>query len=478
MCGILGLIDNVKFNNKTFINLLKKIQHRGQEGFGYSVISNNNNKIIETLKFIGTIDKNTITNFETNMAIGHVRYSTSGKSKNKISYNDTDLYNEIQPFNGYCKFGTFILVHNGNIPNYKQIYRNLNLKFDLESINSDSEFIVKFIENIDTLNGDKNYKVDSWGDIFKIIIENFGRAFCLLIMTLKEIYIVRDSYGVRPLCIGYNETGWCVSSESVVFDNYSFLRDVRPGEIIKMTNNGIQTEYLHKSKKSHCLFEYIYFLNENSYSDDYQVSQLRYKFGEELAKQDKTNNFILDNPLVVGSPSTGIPSGKGYADKMRFEYNQVLKKNVNMGRTFILENNKKRDNACKKKYYLETELIKDRNIIIVDDSLVRGTTITNLIEIFRKAGAKSIHIRIAAPPIKHPCFYGIDIPTKEELIANKYNVNNEDDINPNNLYKYIGKLINADSIFYLGLDKIKNLMGNNYNNLCTGCFNNKYLNDW
>ena len=196
---------------------------------------------------------------------------------------------------------------------------------------------------------------------------------------------------------------------------------------------------------------------------------LRYKYGEQLAKEDQKNNFYLKNPLVVGSPSTGIPSGKGYADKMRFEYIQVLKKNAKVGRTFILENNKKRDIACKKKYYLDIEKIKGRNIIIVDDSLVRGITMKNLIKIFRESGAQSVHIRIAAPPIKFPCYFGVDIPTKEELIANKIQ---SEDIREISIG--VKKLIDADSLYYLGINSIKKIMEDNFSNLCTGCFNNNY----
>lgn len=445
MCGILGIVDNKEISSEYFLNLLKKIQHRGQESFGISWVEKNE---INLKKYKGMIQDNTVNNFESNIIIGHNRYSTSGKSKNNATQDQ--ISKEIQPFNGISKCGEFVLVHNGNIPN-----------LDIKDANSDTEFLVKQIENL---------KYDNWLDILKHIMNNFKKAYCLLIMTDNEIYVIRDKYGVRPLCIGYNETGWCVSSESCVFSDYNFLRDVRPGEIVKINKEEIKTIYLEKHEtKSYCLFEYIYFLNENSYADNYQVSKLRYKYGEQLANDDKKNNFTLDNPLVVGSPSTGIPSGKGYADKMRFEYIQVLKKNAKVGRTFILENNKKRDIACKKKYYLDTEKIKDRNIIIVDDSLVRGTTMKNLIKIFRESGAKSVHIRIAAPPIKYPCYFGVDIPTREELIANKIKGEDIREISIG-----VKQLIGADSLYYLGINSIKNIMQKDFNNLCTGCFNSNY----
>ena len=366
-------------------------------------------------------------------------------------------------------------MHNGNIPDYKLLHKKLNCKFDVDTLISDSHLILKYLEE----------KLNDGEDILSLL-KNFinivDKSYSLLILYKQELYIIRDKYGVRPLCIGYNETGWCVSSESCVFEsdeNYSFLKDVEPGSILKIDKNGIHNLYhcnLINRFKSHCLFEYIYFLNENSFADNYQVSNLRYKYGEQLALQDiKANlNYFkkIDNPLVVGSPSTGIPSGKGYADKLNYEYKQVLKKNNDIGRTFILETNKKREAGCFKKYYLEDYNVKNRNVIIIDDSLVRGTTMRNLIKIFRNAGALSVHIRIAAPPIKYPCFYGIDIPTKQELIADSIenSIENNNDINITNLEISIAKKINADSLSYLKIQNIKSVMKSLENNICIGCF--------
>ena len=491
MCGIIGIVDNIVISKERFINLLKKIQHRGQESYGFSYIRNVScdQYSIITEKFNGKINNSEVTDFYSKMIIGHCRYSTSGKSK-KIEYQydiqSEVLLNETQPISGKNILGEFKLIHNGNIPNIETA----------DSI-SDSHMLVKYIEeyqinqNLD-INNDDNHnekvKREIWCEILSSLLNNFDKAYCLVIMTNNELYIVRDRCGVRPLCIGYNESGWCVASESSAFsDKYNFIRDVEPGEIIRMNYNGIKTIYNYKHNltknnvtsnvtsdklsnfkgESRCLFEYIYFLSENSYADNHQVSKLRYSFGCLLAQQDIEKGSVISDVLVVGSPSTGIPSGKGYADTLGLQYRQVLKKNVNIGRTFILENNKKRDNACKKKYYLDVELIKNRKILIVDDSLVRGTTITNLIKIFRDAGALEVHIRIAAPPIKEPCYYCIDIPTKEELIANNHKI------------EEISSVIGADSLFYIKMDKIKELMKEDFNNLCTGCFDGNYNNiDW
>jgi amidophosphoribosyltransferase len=471
MCGIIGIVDNIVINKEHFINLLKKIQHRGQESYGFCYLrsrADNQNTII-TEKFQGKINNTEVTDFYSKMIIGHCRYSTSGKSK-LIDYDNQSklILEETQPISGKNILGEFKLIHNGNIPN-----------IEADDSISDSHTLVKYIENykIDTdvndINNSKT-KREIWLTILKNLLLEFKKAYCLIIMTIDELYILRDIYGVRPLCLGYNESGWCVASESAAFmDKYNFIRDVEPGEIIRMNCNGIKTLYKHHidsespSIQSRCLFEYIYFLSENSYADNHQVSKLRYSFGCLLAEQDIEKGSVLNDVLVVGSPSTGIPSGKGYADTLGLQYRQVLKKNVNIGRTFILENNKKRDNACKKKYYLDVDLIQGRKIVIVDDSLVRGHTIKNLIKIFRDAGAIEVHIRIAAPPIKEPCYYGIDIPTKEELIANNYSLDK------------ISEIIGADSLFYIKMDKIKKLLKSDFKNLCTGCFDGKYQNiDW
>ena len=591
MCGILAIFNNKRVEGDEFIKLLQKLQHRGQESFGISFVQNNN-KII-TNSYLGKIKDNNIPFFYSQIIIGHNRYSTSGKSKNKpieIKYENNDnndnndnilndkhdtyitiepqtnkiydniltlksnnnindnvnnninnnvnnnvnnntIENESQPFVGYHScLGQFSLVHNGNVPydsNDKTIidssmdvnlyqsylskndknnkddkdnkddnvnnYSSNNKKINVTNKNiiSDTHMIVKFIENFDfnqyvfLYNRQKWYNnnnstltfKDKWKIILTEVLKIFKKSYCLIILTNNNIFAVRDKYGVRPLCIGFKESGWCLSSESTVFNNnYNFMRDIQPGEIININKDGVNTLYNYEEErmnklnipiKAHCLFEYIYFLKEDTYADNFQVSNLRYKFGIELANQDIKKNNIIENAIVVGSPSTGIPSGKGYADRMNLKYLQVLKKDNNVGRTFILENNKKRDNACKKKYYLDTENIKNNKIIIVDDSLVRGTTITNLISIFRESGAKEVHIRIAAPPIKNPCYYGIDIPTKEELIAN------------NNSIGEIQKIINANSLSYLSMNSIRKIMENHFGNMCTGCFDGHYNNyDW
>ena len=470
----------------------------------FEVLGNTDSSSISSLDSLNNNNQqNTADNINnTNNIINNIINNKIINNNNNISdpIHQT-IHNESQPFTGFHPIlGQFTLVHNGNIPynsDDKNIVKsgintnlyNCYLDNNIDII-SDTHMIVKFIENFDfnryayiynkkqdwdinpTLTNDEKWKI-----IFIEILKIFKKAYCLIILTNSNIYALRDKYGVRPLCIGYNEFGWCISSESTVFNNeYNFMRDVKPGEILKVNEDGINTMYFYENDrknilnipiKAHCLFEYIYFLKEDTFADNFHVSNLRYKFGVELANQDIENEQTIKNAIVVGSPSTGIPSGKGYADKMNLPYIQVLKKDNNVGRTFILENNKKRDNACKKKYYLDTKKIKNNKIIIVDDSLVRGTTITNLISIFRESGAKEVHIRIAAPPIKNPCYYGIDIPTKEELIAN------------NNSVEEIQKIINANSLSYLSMNSIRKIMENHFGNMCTGCFDGHYNNyDW
>ena len=310
MCGIIGIVDNIVINKEHFINLLKKIQHRGQESYGFCYLrskADNQNTII-TEKFQGKINNTEVTDFYSKMIIGHCRYSTSGKSK-LINTNDESklILKETQPISGKNILGEFKLIHNGNIPN-----------IEADDSISDSHTLVKYIENykididINDINNSKT-KRELWLKILKNLLLEFKKAYCLIIMTIDELYILRDIYGVRPLCLGYNESGWCVASESAAFmDKYNFIRDVEPGEIIRMNCNGIKTLYKHHidsespSIQSRCLFEYIYFLSENSYADNHQVSKLRYSFGCLLAEQDIEKGNVLNDVFVTFSILLGI----------------------------------------------------------------------------------------------------------------------------------------------------------------------------
>ena len=464
MCGILGLINTEGININSFLSRLSLLQHRGQESYGYGF---NNGSIMFIKKDIGFVKNDDTSNLEVDMAIGHVRYSTSGKSKKKkteIGYDDNErqISNEIQPFFGNCKFGKFALAHNGNIPNIKELSLEFGLFNYLDTCNSDTEFIVAIIEKTAP-------QYNSWEELLKIIVDKIDKAFSIIIMTENEMFAMRDKHGVKPMCLGTYRDGWCISSESIALEEYSFLRNIFPGEIIKFSEKKMEIIHRVKDKISHCLFEYFYFLSDKSVTDGLDVFSLRWQFGETLARQDIAEGLAIDNPIVVGSPTTGIAAGRGYAIAMDYEYNQVLTKNEKIGRTFIMETALKREEACKLKYIIDKDAVNDRNIVIVDDSLVRGTTMKTLIKLFKEKGAKSIHIRIAAPPIKNPCFYGIDIPDREQLIANQFS--------EQTLETELTLTLDAASVKYLKLERIKKLMYET-RGYCTGCFNGNYDGDW
>ena len=430
-------------NINYFLNLLQKLQHRGHESFGISYIDNNH---INTKKYLGFIKDNLDSiNFNINSQIftGHIRYSTSGNSKT----DNKQKIEEAQPLNGYNKLlGEFSLSHNGNIPN-------------LATNSSDTKYLLNLINN-------SNY--DSILDLLKYIIENIDRAFNLIITTRDTIYILKDRYNTRPMCLGKNNVSYCVSSESCALINYELVREIDSGEIISINKYGIKELYKSDNiSEAKCLFEFIYFLKGTSKINNLNINTFRFKTGKILAEIDKNSDFNTEDLIVVGAPETGIPSDEGYAKFLNLQYCQVLKKNKKINRTFILESNSKRDEISKQKYYIDHNFdISDKRILLTDDSLVRGITLKNIVKKFRDNHVKEIHIRIAAPAIYNPCFYGIDIPKKEELIVNNIDLND------------LSTYFNCDSIKYTPLEEITKIISEK-NTFCSGCFNGKYSNlEW
>ena len=441
-CGVYGIysITHTIENVYNCIDSLKQMQHRGQESCGISFI---NDRKIEIYKNVGLV-KDVFNNYQpikTNRVTGHVRYSTSGTSK----LSTDSRINEAQPLLGHNKkLGDFTLAHNGNIP---------NITYDNDSIT-----VLRFIESSEEMD---------WISIFKKILIKYERAYCFIILTHDGLYALRDKYGVRPLSIGKLLDSYCIVSETCGLSKYELVRDILPGEIVSLTEKNnkkvLKSEYILENKvEAKCLFEYIYFMKGSSIDNGMLINDVRYQFGLNLAKKEDLDLSIKDDFIVTGIPNTGTPYGLGYSKFLDIDYKQVIKKRLNSARTFILENNEKRNAACKNKYLYDADFIKDKKLILLDDSLVRGNTIKNIIIILRNLGAKEIHLRIGSPRVKNICYYGVDIPTKEELIANNYSL---DGIRDN---------VNADSLKYLELEDIRKIYPDHYNNFCTGCFNNDY----
>ena len=433
MCGIFGIFSYIpnSGNINAVINGLKLLQHRGKDGSGIAYLTTDLK--LKLLKILGKVREGFMDykNLEdTFICIGHVRYSTSGKTVNNSFSTDAEKKNELQPFIGKNKHNNLIsIVHNGNIPNIKQ---------------HDTQFILDIILN-------SNLSVE---ETLIGIMNTIPAAYSLLIVVDKTLYVMRDRYGIRPLCIGYKDGKVYVSSETRPLDDCTDIREIQSGEILRINENGVKTIYIHPcSVNSLCAFELIYFMNPKSHINGQSVNSIRQRLGQALAKKEKIIPKNSDY-IVVGVPSSGLIAARAYADALNLQYQQLVKKVVNCvngeDRTFILINNAERKKACRKKFKFDSEKIKDKKIILVDDTIVRGNVIQTVIESLEICGVKEVHIRIPAPPVVDRCQLGIAIQTKEELIMNNRTIGKVRDI--------LGVL----SLDYLTLDELTMFPKNAY----------------
>ena len=431
MCGIFGIYSVIKNKNIGYemINGLKLLQHRGHDGYGLVYYSN----AYHLIKKLGKIHINNI-NIESKCCIGHTRYSTSGYTINEGILKKTEL----QPLKGMLGSKEFYLIHNGTIPFVK---------------GHDTSFLRNLIQSLHKKNIEQ---------ILIYIMNNIPAAYCLMILFDKKLYVLRDRYGIRPLCIGKYKKNYYVSSESYALNTIPFLRDVDPGEILKIDDNGITSIYTHpKSQLSLCTFEILYFLNECNITDGYDISYIRKQLAYTLAKKEQ---LVSKKYIVVGIPLTGILLGKAYADYLNLEYIQSITKNPAISRTFIKKTNEERKGACMKKFIYNKQELKGRNIIIVDDTIVRGNVITAIIKNLRSIGVCEIHVRIPSPPVIDRCFLGISIQSKKELIMT------------NRTIEQVKTTIGADSLRFLTLDDIAPFIPQkSYNHCFSGYINKKIL---
>ena len=434
MCGIFAIFSKEYSKNSLnkVIKGMKLLQHRGKDGYGIVYI--HESKKIINFKESGELTNHTnskILNKKSYSCVGHLRYSTSGASVKTGMVKQL----EIQPIKGYDdQIGSFYIAHNGNIPN-------------IES--HDTTYLKNLIIN---------YKEDNFEKKLIKLINEIPAAYTLVILTSSnKLYIMRDRFGIRPLCFGSTNDHYYVSSESCAFsDDIKYDRDVKPGELLRIDENGIKTLYNHPtSKLCLCSFEILYFLNENSYTDGLHIKNIRYNLGKILAL--KENILKPETQLtVVGIPLTGICSGKAYAKTTGYNYQQLITKNKNISRTFIIINDEKRKEICEKKFIYDIKNIKDKNIVIVDDTIVRGNVIKSIIRNLKNYGAKEIHVRIPAPPVIDICELGISIQSKNELIMNNRTVNE------------VCTEIGATSLVYLDIQDLEHFPKTSYNQCFSG----------
>ena len=451
-CGIFGLYT-LSANNNIILDTIKgleNLQHRGREAAGICYINNLNELTI--YKNLGLVKdvfkKNTFNDNNTKSScIGHVRYSTT---KKKIYTNKIDEYNTIQPLWSVCDLGEFSLVHNGNIPNIDNMVKilNINLKTD-----TDSEIFIQLIQNT---------KYKTLEERLINIIDTIPGVYSLIVQTTNAIYGLKDRFGIRPLCLAKKNGKFCLSSESSYLADCDYIRELKCGELIKIDNTGDITIYIKDNvKPNFCLFELIYFMKHTSVINDNANETYRYIFGQKLGKIEDIIEYGQKDIFVTDVPNTAIPSAQGYASSLNIKYMSVFEKKAGTGRTFILPNNTQRytTNRIGLKIRDNVDLTQCKSIILVDDSLVRGNTIRNIIKKIKDYGITTIHLRIPAPPIRNACYYGIDIPTREELIAYNRNVDE------------IAQILGITSLRYLDYKLMSSMFENK---VCGCCFTGEY----
>lgn len=446
-CGVFGIFtpDNKDAKHSLYYGLCA-LQHRGQESAGMALCDTDGPMgNIYHHKGMGLVSevfhKETLDTLTGNIGIGHVRYSTTGQS----------CIENAQPLIlNYLK-GTLALVHNGNIKNAAELRDSLQKEGAIFRGTTDSEVIAYLIAKERTKCGTIEEAVTKVAGFLK-------GGYALIVMSPRKIIGIRDPLGLKPLCLGRRGKEYILSSESCALNaiDAEFVRDIEPGEIVSITKDGISSDRsLCQCKHAHCIFEYIYFARLDSYMDGISIYNSRIKAGRLLAQ-----SYPVDADLVVGVPDSGLTAAVGYSQESGIPFGLAFYKNSYVGRTFIKPTQKERESAVHMKLSVLPEVVRGKRLVLIDDSIVRGTTIAGLITLLKKAGAVSVHVRISSPPFLYPCYYGTDVPSNKELIA------------ADNSPEEIARRIGADSLGYMKLEDLSAMSDNLP--LCRACFDNQY----
>ena len=440
-CGVFGIYGNPNAATLTYLGLYA-LQHRGQESAG---IATSDREHIYRYAGMGEVSdvfsQERIDNLLGDMAIGHNRYSTTGSS----------FLKNAQPFRASSILGPIVLSHNGNLTNSLTIRSDLEKQGHIFQTTIDSEVIVHLMAKSG---------LNDFLDALVFSLKQIKGAYSLLIMNRNRLFAVRDPYGFRPLSLGKLGDAWVVASETCAFDmvGAEFVRDVKPGELIELTSSEVKSFFpFQKHEESLCIFEYIYFSRPDSKIFGESVYDMRINLGRMLAKMSP-----VDADIVLPIPDSSNCAALGYAKESGIPFELGMIRSHYIGRTFIEPTQKSRDLAVKLKFNVVESVVKDKRIIIVDDSIMRGTTMRKIIKMFKTAGAKEIHVRISSPPAKFPCFYGIDIPTQSELIASSHSV------------EEIRKYLRVDSIAYLTMETLIETVSAQHQKYCVACFDGNY----
>ncbi len=442
-CGVFGIFNHKDAVKLTYLGLYA-LQHRGQESCGIISQDKDNFHIVREMGLVSEVfNPENLSYLKGTNAIGHVRYSTTG------SPNPTN----IQPLYSKTNKGKIALAHNGNLSNAYEVYQKLKSDGALFQSTVDTETILHLIARSQETN------------IISVLADALNKiegAYSMVILGENYLMAVRDPLGFRPLVLGKLDDAYIFASETCALDliGATYIREVNPGEIIYIDKKTGLTSYYLKQKKrfSFCIFEHIYFARPDSIVYGELAHQVRKEFGRILARE-----FPVSADLVMAIPDSGNSSALGYSEESNIPYDLGMIRNHYIGRTFIQPDQKIRDLSVKIKLNPITKILKNKRVVVIDDSIVRGTTSRERVNAIRKAGAKEVHLRIASPPIKYPCFFGIDTPKRAKLIAAKKSI------------AEIEKFIDADSLGYLSLDGMLSAV-NAYakENYCTSCFRGKY----
>lgn len=447
-CGVFGAYDMDGGDVAPLVYYgLFALQHRGQESCGIAVTDTYGERKVHFKKGLGLInevfDEEVLSGLKGNLGVGHVRYSTAG---------GTRAENAMPLVLNYVK-GTLVIAHNGNLTNAVELRRELEYTGAIFQTTIDSEVLAYHIarERLKTKNAE---------NAVKQAMKKIEGGYALVISSPRKMIGARDPFGLKPLCIGKRDNAYFLASESCALAaiDAQLVRDVEPGEIVSITKNGVYSDksmMIDPGRQARCIFEYIYFARTDSTLDGVDVYRARITAGKALAK-----SYPVKADLVVGVPDSGLVAAKGYSEESGIPYGMAFHKNSYVGRTFIKPKQSQRESSVKIKLNVIGDVVKGKRIVMVDDSIVRGTTCANIIKMLKKAGALEVHVRISSPPFLYPCYFGTDVPSNEQLIAHLRTP------------EQIREMIGADSLGYMEIPKLKEMVGGL--GYCDACFTGKY----
>ena len=447
-CGVFGAYDMDGGDvAPTVYYGLFALQHRGQESCGIAVTDTRGERKVRSKKGLGLVnevfDEESLHALHGNLGVGHVRYSTAGGSRAE---------NAMPLVINYVK-GVLAIAHNGNLTNAVELRHELEHTGAIFQTTIDSEVIAYHIAR------ERLQAPDVEGAV-KNAMKKIKGAYALAVISPRKMIGARDPFGLKPLCIGKRDNTYILASESCALAavDAEFVRDVEPGEIVSITKDGISSDKsmaIDPAKQARCIFEYIYFARMDSTLDGVNVYHARITAGRALAQ-----SYPVEADLVVGVPDSGLVAARGYSEQSGIPVGMAFHKNSYVGRTFIKPKQSERESSVRIKLNVIPEVVRGKRIVMVDDSIVRGTTCANIIRMLKKAGATEVHVRISSPPFLYPCYFGTDVPSNEQLIAHSHTT------------EQIREMIGADSLGYMEIEKLKDMVGEL--GYCDACFTGNY----